>query len=234
MNIEREAIKFAKNFIGEFTFTELKSYVEKHIHYKVLFFDTDLAKKELFRLNMKIPKTEKGLAVNGGTSKMVFLKSNMSEDEKIQCLLHEIGHIILGHLDIPSRELNRGKSEQDAELFAYIVLANVKRRSKTSFKIPFFLLAVVVLVESVIIASNLFKNRQNYDLNNVVAASSYSDTSNVVSVDNTLSEEVYYVTTTGKKYHEADCRYVKGKSNIIALSPEQEMSNYSPCSVCNP
>lgn len=240
MNIEKEAIKFAKNFAGELTFTELKSYVEKHIRYKLLFFDTELAQRELLRLNMKIPKSEKGLAVNGGTSKIVFLKSNLSEDEKIQCLLHEVGHIILGHLDIPSRELNREKAEHDAELFSYMVLANVKRRAKASYKISCIVLTIIVCLQSAVLGFNFFgKISEHADKESdfAIETSAFDYASGIGSVDSAAfdnSEYMVYVTAEGQKYHKLNCQYVKNKTNIRELTLKEADKKYSPCSVCNP
>lgn len=43
----------------------------------------------------------------------------------------------------------------------------------------------------------------------------------------------YYITSTGNKYHDKDCGYVKGKDNIERLTIEQyESSEYTPCEKC--
>ncbi len=45
----------------------------------------------------------------------------------------------------------------------------------------------------------------------------------------------YYITSTGNKYHDKDCGYVKGKDNIEQLTIEQyESGEYEPCGVCLP
>ncbi len=47
------------------------------------------------------------------------------------------------------------------------------------------------------------------------------------------SSEIVYVTSTGKKYHRASCRYVRSReTSTISLSEAKQ--KYDPCSVCDP
>lgn len=49
------------------------------------------------------------------------------------------------------------------------------------------------------------------------------------------NEETVYVTATGEKYHKANCRYVKGKSNLKSMDKSvAEEAGFDPCSVCKP
>lgn len=49
------------------------------------------------------------------------------------------------------------------------------------------------------------------------------------------ASSVVYVTSSGKKYHRAECTYVEGKDNLIEMTREEaEEEGYEPCSVCNP
>jgi hypothetical protein len=41
-----------------------------------------------------------------------------------------------------------------------------------------------------------------------------------------------YVTRTGKKYHTAECRYLKSK--IKTTVKEAQANGYTPCKVCHP
>ncbi len=44
---------------------------------------------------------------------------------------------------------------------------------------------------------------------------------------------VVYVTSSGKKYHKADCHHIAGKDNLIELSVEwAEQAGYEPCKDC--
>lgn len=47
------------------------------------------------------------------------------------------------------------------------------------------------------------------------------------------SQEYVYVTASGKKYHKADCKYLRSSSSRLTRS-EAEEQGYMPCSVCNP
>lgn len=240
MNTEKAAKRFAKSFSNEITFTELKKYVEKHLHYKLLFTDTETGERELNRLDLKISRTEKAITVNSGTSRIVFIKGNLSEDDKIQCLLHECGHIVLGHVDIPIREINREKAQREAERFSYIVLSNIKKHSTTTHRIPIYLLIVVMCLQSVLI---IFNFRRKYSTDNseglaqeVFATSAEYDVFNTITNDVSPYDigDMLYVTAHGKKYHKPNCRYVKGKAGVKALTKEEAIKEYTPCLVCEP
>jgi len=42
-----------------------------------------------------------------------------------------------------------------------------------------------------------------------------------------------YATSSGKKYHIAGCRYIKNKTNITPLTPDEAVTrNLQPCSIC--
>jgi len=45
-------------------------------------------------------------------------------------------------------------------------------------------------------------------------------------------DEIVYVTKTGRMYHREACTYLS--SSKIAISLEEAIKSYSPCSVCNP
>ena len=45
----------------------------------------------------------------------------------------------------------------------------------------------------------------------------------------------FYITTTGSKYHEKDCIFIKHKDNVERLTVEQfESGEYEPCDICLP
>lgn len=54
-----------------------------------------------------------------------------------------------------------------------------------------------------------------------------------ISEKNYVNEKTVYVTSSGKKYHLQDCRYVKNKTNIQKFGINDALkSGYKPCSVC--
>ena len=56
-----------------------------------------------------------------------------------------------------------------------------------------------------------------------------------VAAEETKKETKVYVTKTGKKYHLADCRYVKDKKDLTEYTvAEAKKKKYEPCEVCKP
>lgn len=69
-------------------------------------------------------------------------------------------------------------------------------------------------------------------LDNSVTTPSPTQKINETSQTNVIdATEMYYVTPTGTKYHTADCRYVKNKTNIQEIQ-NPESKGYQPCSIC--
>lgn len=46
------------------------------------------------------------------------------------------------------------------------------------------------------------------------------------------SDRIYYATANGKKYHLADCSYVKGKNTVALTQSDISSGKYEPCSRC--
>lgn len=45
----------------------------------------------------------------------------------------------------------------------------------------------------------------------------------------------YYITSSGNKYHEKECIFVKDKTNVQRLTKEQfDSGEYDPCQMCLP
>ncbi len=72
--------------------------------------------------------------------KIVFYRDNLSTSEKIFCLAHELGHIVLGH--IPDGLIGKEEhsplsnaQEQEADRFAYAILAPMIVLKKCRFSV---------------------------------------------------------------------------------------------------
>ena len=52
-------------------------------------------------------------------------------------------------------------------------------------------------------------------------------------VPQSKGEVIVYVTTTGRKYHTASCRYLRKGATPLKLK-DAVKAGYSPCSVCKP
>ena len=52
-------------------------------------------------------------------------------------------------------------------------------------------------------------------------------------LESAVPSEIVYRTPSGKRYHRADCSYVKGKAIPVSLEDAKE-SGLTPCKVCRP
>ncbi|NLU23199.1 MAG: ImmA/IrrE family metallo-endopeptidase [Clostridiales bacterium] len=142
--------------------------------------------------------------------RIVFLLEHLSEQERLVLLEHELGHICCGHMR--QGGLQRAGSnilqEQEANDFA-ACLASHNRRI---FPPWLWAGAAVILLCSAALVLILSGNGK---------------------AEAKLEEQTVYVTVSGTKYHRADCYYVEGKDNLIALTVEQaRQDGYQPCSHC--
>ena len=128
-------------------------------------------------------------------------------------LAHEEGHIYCNHLT-STPVLGRDVIEEhEANEFAHYLLHQsvwqkigcvVKGHKKTSAAI---VVAIALLVVSGFIGYKIYCGNTYYG--------------------------EYYITSTGNKYHDKECGYVKGKDNVERMTREQyESGEYEPCGKC--
>ncbi len=125
--------------------------------------------------------------------------------DKIHCLLHECGHILLGDLEDKALEYNdRKELESRAELFVFLVMNQKKiiNRKKKIF--------VSILVA--ILSLHLFL---------------YFLTAKGGKYEN----ETVFITKNGEKYHTEDCIYINSE-NSIAVPVYEAEKIYSKCEIC--
>lgn len=72
--------------------------------------------------------------------------------------------------------------------------------------------------------------KSNYDLTESNTVESNTEENNTVE-SNTEKSETVYVTKTGKKYHSANCSYLKSSSLSMTLDDAID-AGYTPCSRC--
>lgn len=138
--------------------------------------------------------------------RIVFILENLSQQEQMVLLSHELGHILCHHLDhAPITGPGTGVlQEQEANEFSADLMRYNQRCKPRRIALGVgATLAALALVCALLFASS-------------------ADTSGTV-----------YLTPSGRCYHKADCMFVEGKDNITALSPQQaEAAGYEPCSWC--
>lgn len=156
-------------------------------------------------------RCSKGFTYTDSNNRIVFINEDLCEEEKIYVLLHEQGHILFRHFREGSVIGNDVIQEYEANEFVHYVMnstieVNIKRYKKQ------IILTVVILAISVII---------------------------IVLSGNVIQQETYfgnyYITETGHKYHEAECIFVKNKTNVRRITKaEFDSGDYEPCEICLP
>lgn len=181
---------------------------------------------------------------NVGNRVVIFYNDNISQLNFPHILGHEIGHIVLGHLnsgdDIYSKE-------RDCEIFSKELL-NYSPRYHIAPAFMFSITGVFLLI-TMIISSIQMNNTNNITIHTpdnssnttsnslIIDENSDNANSELNSVDTSQSLQnettIVYVTHTGKKYHLSGCWYIKDKNNLIEISIEEaEAAGYEPCKVC--
>ncbi len=138
--------------------------------------------------------------------RIVFIQENLSQQEQMILLSHELGHILCGHLDrAPTTGPGSGVlEEQEANDFsACLMRYNKTCRPRRAALLVALTLAVLALAAAITVSS---VNREN---------------------------PTVYLTESGQCYHKAACKYIVGKTNTTAVPLRQaKSSGYDPCTWC--
>lgn len=214
----------AAKFIREFRFYEvtvpsLKAIIEKQgytiIEYNNIYNDENVA-TVLNRLNLERNIAQsKGFTYVDSNYRLVFIHEDLADSEKLLILAHEEGHIFCEHF-ASAPIIGKGVVEEhEANEFSHYILSNGFSRHVRS--ILFFhwkVIAICAVAISLIIVGLILyghlKDEQSY----------YGD---------------YYITSTGNKYHEKQCIFVKDKSTVRKMTIDEfESGKYEPCGICLP
>lgn len=211
----------------------------KQSGYEVIFFNTPTGNELIKVYGLEWYKETKRAftCYEEKALKAVFVDETLHNSDKLNLLLHETGHIMLKHIGEGQNEhYDTVSAEVEADAFAYEVM-NYTHNGRTAL-IVFSLIAS--FISGLLIGDIPFAYP-------VAVKSDFHTTSYVQSTPrptprvyvnyNDSADNIYnpvYVTPSGTKYHERDCRYVKNKTNIKELSLEEAQIEYTPCSVCNP
>lgn len=211
-----------KKQLKKITFENLKDYACK-LGFAVLFYESEDGKAELARYSLEEVAKNKKAFTYIANAKFIFLSSQLSAEEKLHVLSHEIGHIVLGHVGC-NKVIDAYDAEMHAEVFTYYLLYAPKE-----YRIrPTCAILLLVATLSVFVT---YKNSNHHQKDSYVPAASYSY-SDTQSVDN--QDVYYYVTPTGRCYHTPDCTYIVNNCNSTSISAVLAQKRYTPCKVCKP
>ena len=139
--------------------------------------------------------------------RIVFMQENLSQQEQMILLSHELGHILCRHME-QARVSGPGSGvlqEQEANEFASILL-RYNRRCRPRRMALWAGIGLAAAAALVVLALCLLPGGAG---------------------------QTVYLTESGRGYHKKDCQYVIGKDNTTAVTVQQaRASGYDPCSWC--
>ncbi len=159
--------------------------------------------------------------------KFLFINENIPLEDKCALLRHELGHICDPDLKNSNPQNTRIKREEFANEFSCYTKNPGIRLKIYVFLIKKWKLLAAIMV---LIACVLGLSVMNKSLITQPAKPVTGDVSTYVNSDNT-----YYVTSAGKKYHLKHCITIKYRNNLTEIKLNDAINNgYKPCMICNP
>ena len=219
-NVKKTVSAFKKKYrLNEITEETICSTLEKQ-GYTTIYFNAILndgnVEQIISNLNLEDTITRhKGFTYSNDKYRLVFINEDLSSEERLMILAHEEGHIFCEHMNCSPIIGQDVRQEHEANEFAHYLLypdnaerikSALRNRKKTLISICACLLFIAIGVA----IFSFVKSEPSY----------YGS---------------YYVTTSGNKYHEKGCIFVKNKDNIRILTKEElESGEYEPCQICLP
>ena len=193
-------------------------YILEDQGYEIIDYSSDSLEENdvISRLQFdSLAKSAKAFTYSNGHLHFVFVRIELTADEKLVALAHEEGHIACGHLDKKNVSSGNIQDEYDANEFAhYFLHPSVIRKVRTILYThkPLSivgLIAILLLIIAVPVILHFSEETQYYG--------------------------DYYITDSGEKYHEASCIFIKDKTNVRKMTiKEFESGGYEPCQICLP
>lgn len=122
--IKRKAREVRRELKGQLDFVSVEKYLQK-IGYIVAFFNMPEGDTELARHKLNIKAENTPAFTYYGPAKIVFIDGDISAEDKRFLLFHELGHIVLGHLDYDRMSAkSKYLMELEADTFAYMLISD--------------------------------------------------------------------------------------------------------------
>ena len=145
--------------------------------------------------------------------RLLFVRDHLTAEEKLYVMAHELGHIILGHLQNGARASVR--EEYEADEFMHYLLHPQMGTSILVTVLRHRLIAGLIM--GVVVVAALAGGILGY-----------------IAVQNRYSGDLY-ITPSGQKYHRANCSIIKNNANSRRMTVEEyESGDYEPCKLCVP
>ena len=239
MTIKNKCHSAAKTFYkavkGQVDFVSAETFVN-NMGFTVIFFNTPEGDIEAARYGVLSDTCENESFIYNSAAHLIFINDDVPCERKLYLLLHEIGHIMLKHLgDGRIRVTDKVLLDIEANAFVYEVL---QLKPYTGLKYMLAAFGIVCISLSIYIlkpTDNAVMPVNNTITYNTPIETPYEYPSQTINEQNALEEsrDIVYITSTGNKYHRANCIYTKDK-DCTALTREEAEKNYTPCKVCNP
>ncbi len=194
--------------------------VIERLGYTIIYFNSVLNNTdvEIIIQNLKlkdvVPKS-RGFTYTDENYRLVFINENLTEDEKLIVISHELGHIVCGHFDTAPIIGNDVIEENEANEFSHYLLeqspsCKIRCLIQKYKKLIIYGVSILIILLASIVIILVCAKEESYFGN-------------------------YYITPTGEKYHEPECVHIKYHKNAQRLTKEQFKSGeYGPCGTCLP
>ena len=222
--IQNDAKIKAKRFLTEYNLKSvnletLRNVLTRQgyilIEFNSIFNDPDITKLINSLGIEKAIEQSKGFTYVDQYRRLVFLNEDLSNDEKLVVLAHEMGHIYCNHFTSTPIIGKDVAEEHEANEFSHYIL-NPPFLQKTRItihqhkKIVVFSTLICLLIIGGVLIWGTIQKEQSY----------YGE---------------YYLTESGNKYHKEECIFIKDKTNVRRMTVEEfESGEYEPCKMCLP
>ena len=218
--IKKKVVLFVKSErLSSITYQSLSNAI-KNLGYTIISFTRGINDNNVetliseFHLN-DLVNTSNGFIFSSGDYRLLFVNSDLSQNEKTIVLAHEIGHIVCKHVHTDQGIGFDVQDEYEANEFAHYLL-NPSVSQKTATWITTHKKAVISIIVVLVL---------------ILGGTSVALT---VKKQNSYYGE-YYITSTGSKYHKKNCVFVKNKNDVRRLTKEEfDSGDYAPCQTCLP
>ena len=168
--------------------------------------------------NLRLEKAiaySRGFTYSDRNYRLIFINGDLADSEKTLLLSHELGHIVSGHLNTFSVIGNDVNEEHMANEFSHYLLNRSKFSNITTW-------------------AQAHKKSLTVSLAATGTAAITAITGVTVNQPS-VSYGEYYITPSGRKYHEAQCIHIKDKTTARQMTEAEFNSGfYEKCKICLP